>query len=43
MKTIGLDNNESKKHISWSVAKSFISALVGIAFEEGLIDSLKIP
>ena len=38
-----LDNNESKKHISWSVAKSFISALVGIALEEGLIDSLEDP
>ena len=38
-----LGNNESKKHISWSVAKSFISALVGIAFEEGLIDSLEDP
>ena len=38
-----LDNNESKKHISWSVAKSFISALIGIAFEEGLIDSLDDP
>ena len=33
-----LGNDESKKHISWSVAKSFISALIGIAFEEGLID-----
>ena len=38
-----LGNSESKKHISWSVAKSFISALVGIAFEEGLIDSLDDP
>jgi len=38
-----LDNNESKKHISWSVAKSFVSALVGIAFEEGLIDSIDDP
>ena len=38
-----LGNNESKKHISWSVAKSFISALIGIAFEEGLIDSLEDP
>ena len=25
-----LGNNETKKHISWSVAKSFISALVGL-------------
>ena len=38
-----LGNNENKKHISWSVAKSFISALVGIAYEEGLIDSLDDP
>ncbi len=38
-----LGNNENKKHISWSVAKSFISALVGIAYEEGLIDSLNDP
>ena len=38
-----LGNNESKRHISWSVAKSFISALIGIAFEEGLIDSLEDP
>ena len=38
-----LGNAESKKHISWSVAKSFISALVGIALEEGLIDSLEDP
>lgn len=38
-----LGNNENKRHISWSVAKSFISALVGIAYEEGLIDSLHDP
>ena len=38
-----LGNNESKKHISWSIVKSFISALIGIAFEEGLIDSLEDP
>ena len=38
-----LGNNESKRHISWSVAKSFISALIGIAFEEGLIVSLEDP
>ena len=38
-----LGNNETKKHISWSVAKSFISALVGIALEERLIDSLEDP
>jgi CubicO group peptidase (beta-lactamase class C family) len=29
--------------ISWSVAKSFISTLVGIAIEEGLIDSIDTP
>ena len=38
-----LGNNENKRHISWSVAKSFISALVGIAYEEGLIHSLDDP
>ena len=38
-----LGNNENQRHISWSVAKSFISALVGIAYEEGLIDSLDDP
>ena len=38
-----LGNNESKKHISWSVAKSLISALVGIAIEERLIDSVDDP
>ncbi len=38
-----LGNNESKKHISWSVAKSLISALVGIAIEERLIDSVNDP
>ena len=38
-----LGNNENKKHISWSVAKSFISALVGIAYEDGLINSLDDP
>jgi CubicO group peptidase (beta-lactamase class C family) len=29
--------------ISWSVAKSFVSALVGIAMEEGLIESIDTP
>ena len=38
-----LGNNENKRHISWSVAKSFISALVGIAYEESLIHSLDDP
>ena len=44
-----LGNNENKRHKRFSykyyllVAKSFISALVGIAYEEGLIDSLDDP
>ena len=38
-----LGNNESKKHISWSVAKSFISALVGIAFEAVSYTHLTLP
>ena len=38
-----LGNNEKKKHISWSISKSFVSALIGIAFDEGLIDSLNDP
>ncbi|MFT5209082.1 MAG: CubicO group peptidase (beta-lactamase class C family) [Flavobacterium sp.] len=29
--------------ISWSVAKSFIATLVGIAIEEGLIESIEAP
>jgi CubicO group peptidase (beta-lactamase class C family) len=29
--------------ISWSVGKSFVSALVGIAIEEGLIESVEVP
>lgn len=35
--------NEDTKHISWSMAKSFISALFGIAIEEGYIDSIEDP
>lgn len=35
-----LGNTESSKNISWSMAKSFISALVGIAVEEGDIKSI---
>lgn len=31
---------EDTRHISWSVAKSFISALFGIAMEEGFIESI---
>jgi CubicO group peptidase (beta-lactamase class C family) len=29
--------DESKKHLSWSVAKSYSSALVGVAVKEGLL------
>tara|TARA_B100001250_G_scaffold407214_1_gene427598 strand:- start:1284 stop:2489 length:1206 start_codon:yes stop_codon:yes gene_type:complete len=36
-------NDRYSKHISWSVAKSFLSALVGIALDEGLIDSIEDP
>jgi len=36
-------NDQQSKHISWSVAKSFLSALIGIAVEEGLIDSIDDP
>ena len=36
-------NDRNSKHISWSVAKSFLSALMGIALDEGLIDSIDDP
>ena len=36
-------NDRYSKHISWSVAKSFLSALIGIALEDGLIDSIEDP
>ena len=36
-------NDRYSKHISWSVAKSFLSALIGIAIDEGLIDSIDDP
>ena len=36
-------NDQYSKHISWSVAKSFLSALIGIALEDGLIDSIEDP
>ncbi len=39
----GEEANENTNHISWSVAKSFISALFGIAIEEGYIDSINDP
>lgn len=35
--------NEQTKFTSWSVAKSFISALVGIAIDEGLIKNVNDP
>lgn len=35
-----LGNTESTNNISWSMAKSFISALIGIAIEEGHITSI---
>ena len=34
-------HTESTRHISWSVAKSFVSALMGIAIEEGHIKSIE--
>ncbi|HDP79264.1 MAG TPA: class C beta-lactamase-related serine hydrolase [Spirochaetes bacterium] len=36
-------NTEKSKAISWSVAKSFISALLGIAVQEGHIKDIKDP
>jgi CubicO group peptidase (beta-lactamase class C family) len=33
--------NKDKQHISWSMAKSFISALFGIALDEGRIKSIE--
>jgi hypothetical protein len=38
-----LGNSVSTQHISWSVAKSFISALIGIAVDEGQIASIEEP
>ena len=35
-----LGNTETTRNISWSMAKSFISALIGIAVEEGHIESV---
>ena len=37
------NNTQTSKHISWSVAKSFLSALIGIAVDQGLIDSIDDP
>jgi len=36
-------NSKDQPHISWSVAKSFVSALIGIAYHDGLIESLEDP
>lgn len=36
-------NTESTTHISWSVAKSFVSVLLGIAIDEGYIKSIEEP
>lgn len=36
-------NTESTQNISWSMAKSFISALMGIAVSEGYIKSIEDP
>jgi CubicO group peptidase (beta-lactamase class C family) len=38
-----LSGSETTRWISWSVAKSFTSALVGIAVEQGLIRSIEDP
>ncbi len=34
-------HEQQKQHISWSVGKSFLSALFGIAIEEGHIDNIE--
>ena len=36
-------NSQNQPHISWSVAKSFLSALIGIAYHDGLIEDLNDP
>jgi len=38
-----LGHNESTRTISWSMAKSFISAMIGIALDEGSIASIEQP
>lgn len=38
-----LGHSREGRHISWSVAKSFVSALVGIAVAEGRIASIELP
>jgi CubicO group peptidase (beta-lactamase class C family) len=37
------ENKETSRHIIWSVSKSFLSALVGIALNEGLIEDINDP
>ena len=37
------NNSKDTQHISWSVAKSFLSALIGITYERGLIEDLNDP
>ncbi len=41
--TYSLGNSESTRTISWSMAKSFISAMIGIAVDEGSIASIEQP
>ena len=36
-------NTATSQHIAFSVTKSFVSALVGIAHQDGLIDSIEDP
>ena len=36
-----LKQNKNTRHISWSIAKSFVSALIGIAINEGYIESIE--
>lgn len=38
-----LGHSAEGRHISWSVAKSFVSALIGIAVHEGKIASIELP
>ena len=38
-----LGHTRDKLHISWSVGKSFVSALVGISVEEGKIKNINLP
>ena len=37
------NNSVNSKHIAFSVSKSFLSALIGIAVHDGLIDSIEDP